>query len=156
MKLFIIFISFSVCISLHAQEGFSTSGNQLVGTGGNLSYAMGQVFYTTYIKKTGSIAQGVQQTYDIVALLGAEIAVIKLELLAYPNPTQEILTLKIDNYKNESLTYQLYDIQGKLLESQSVKTSKTRLDMKDLAEGSYLLSIQEKGTLIKTFRIIKN
>ena len=104
----------------------------------------------------GSVAQGVQQTYNITALLGVEIAAIKLELMAYPNPTQDILTIKIDNYKNESLTYQLYDLQGKLWDSQSLQGAQTQLDMKDLAGGSYLLSIQENETLIKTFRIIKN
>ena len=89
-------------------------------------------------------------------MLGAEIAAIKLELVAYPNPTQETLTLKINNYKNESLTYQLYDLQGKLWDSQSLKGAQTQLEMKDLAVGTYLLSIQDEETLIKTFRIIKN
>ena len=156
MRLLLIFISLFVCISLHAQEGFSAATDRVLSTGGNLSYALGQVVYTTYTNNTGSVAQGVQQTYDIIALLGTEIATIKLELLAYPNPTQEVLNLKIDNYKNESLTYQIYDFQGKLLDSQPIKTSENQIDMKNLAMGKYLLSIQEKETLIKTFRIIKN
>ena len=98
MKLLLIFISLFVCISLYAQEGFSAATDRVLSTGGNLSYSLGQVVYTTYKNNTGSVAQGVQQTYDIIALLGTEIATIKLELLAYPNPTQEVLNLKIDNY----------------------------------------------------------
>jgi hypothetical protein len=114
------------------------------------------VVYTTHAGSNGSVAQGVQQTYDIIALLGAEISAIKLELVAYPNPTQEILTLKINNYKNQSLTYHLYDLQGKLWDSQPVKGSHTSLEMKNLAVGNYLLSIRDEKVLIKTFRIIKN
>ena len=157
-KPFLVSIALSIIFlsSLHAQEGFSTTGGQAQGTAGSSSYTLGQVLYTTHTGSTGSVAQGVQQTYDIVALLGAAIAGINLELGAYPNPTQETLTLKIDNYKNESLTYQLYDLQGKLWDSQSVKGAQTQLDMKDLAVGTYLLSIQDQKALIKTFRIIKN
>ena len=156
MKLTILIITFYLSISLHAQEGFSTTGGEALGTAGSSSYTVGQTVYGTYTGSNGSVVQGVQQTYDIVALLGVEISAIKLELVAYPNPTQEILTLKIDNYKNESLTYQLYDLQGKLWDSQSLQGAQTQLDMKDLAVGSYLLSIQDEKTLIKTFRIIKN
>jgi hypothetical protein len=156
MKLIVLISTFYFSISLHAQEGFSTSGGQALGTAGSSSYTVGQTVYDTYTGSTGSVAQGVQQTYDIVALLGAEITAIKLELMAYPNPSQETLTLKINNYKNESLTYQLYDLQGKLWDSQSLKGAQTQLEMKDLAVGTYLLSIQDEETLIKTFRIIKN
>ena len=157
-KPFLVSIALSIIFlsSLHAQEGFSASGGQALGIVGSSSYTVGQTVYDTYTGSTGSVAQGIQQTYDIVALLGAEISAIKLELVAYPNPIQETLTLKINNYKNEKLTYQLYDLQGKLWDSQSVKGAQTQLDMKDLAVGTYLLSIQDQKALIKIFRIIKN
>ena len=155
MKLIVLIITFCLSISLHAQEGFSASGGQALGTAGSSSYTVGQTVYGTYTGSNGSVAQGIQQTYDITALLGAEISAIKLELVAYPNPIQETLTLKINNYKNEKLIYQLYDLQGKLWDSQSVKGAQTQLDMNDLAVGTYLLSIQDEELLIKTFRIIK-
>ena len=155
MKLIVLISTFYFSISLHAQEGFSTSGGQALGTAGSSSYTVGQTVYGTYTGSNGSVAQGVQQAYEIVELLGAEILAIKLELVAYPNPTQETLILKINNYKNESLTYQLYDLQGKLWDSQSVKGAHTQLDMNNLAVGTYLLSIQDEELLIKTFRIIK-
>ena len=142
-------------VSLHAQTSFNAVGDEASGTEGSLSYTVGQAVFGTYTGSTGSVAQGVQQTYDITALLGAEISAIKLELVAYPNPTQEILTLKINNYKNEKLTYQLYDLHGKLWDSQSVKGAHTQLDMNNLAVGTYLLSIQDEELLVKTFRIIK-
>ena len=157
MRYLITTLVLLICsVGLYAQETVPATGGDATGTGGSSSYTVGQVVYTTNTGTNGSVAQGVQQTYDIVALLGVEISAIKLELVAYPNPTQEILTLKIDNYKNESLTYQLYDLQGKLWDSQSLQGAQTQLDMKDLAVGSYLLSIQDEKTLIKTFRIIKN
>jgi len=38
---------------------------------GQTVYAVGQTVYDTYTGSTGSVAQGIQQTYDITALLGA-------------------------------------------------------------------------------------
>ena len=71
MKLIVLITTFYFSISLHAQEGFSTSGGQALGTAGSSSYTVGQTVYDTYTGSTGSVAQGIQQTYDITALLGA-------------------------------------------------------------------------------------
>jgi len=71
MKLIVLITTFYFSISLHAQEGFSTSGGQALGEVESSSYAVGQTVYDTYTGSTGSVAQGIQQTYDITALLGA-------------------------------------------------------------------------------------
>ncbi len=148
-------LSFIFFGSLQAQEGFSTTGGQVLGVGGSLSYTLGQVVYTTHTGSTGSVAQGVQQAYQISAL-GADDPGIELVWVAYPNPTQGGLTLKVDNYNNEKLTYQLHDIAGKSWDLQPVTGAITDLDMKNLSSGTYLLSIQDQKARIKTFRIIKN
>ena len=72
-KPFLVSIALSIIFlsSLHAQEGFSTTGGQALGTAGSSSYTVGQTVYDTYTGSTGSVAQGIQQTYDITALLGA-------------------------------------------------------------------------------------
>jgi hypothetical protein len=44
-----------------------------------------------------SIAQGIQQPYEISISVGIELKEINLELAAYPNPTTNNLTLKIGN-----------------------------------------------------------
>jgi len=54
------------------------------------------------------------------------------------------------------LTYQLYDMQGKLLDSKQVVNSSTNIGMKNLPKSTYLLSVLDNNALIKTFRIIKN
>ncbi len=48
---------------LHAQEATLASGGNATGSGGSVSYSVGQVVYTTNIGTTGSVAQGVQQAY---------------------------------------------------------------------------------------------
>ena len=139
---------------LHAQQGFSATGGQVQGTGGTLSYMLGQVMFKTYKGSTGSISEGIQQTIQI-SVLGTEDPGIELVSIAYPNPTQKTLTLQVDNYNNEQLTYKVFDLQGQLLDTQPATGSVTNLDMKDLALGTYLLIIQEEDALIKTLKIRK-
>jgi hypothetical protein len=141
---------------LHAQEALPAAGGEAKGVGGSSSYTVGQVVYTTNTANSGSLAQGVQQAYEISTPVGIEVTEINLELVAYPNPTNSLLTLNIGNYNNEKLTYQLYDIQGMLLDSKQVVNSSTTINAQKLSVGTYLLNVLDNNTLIKTFRIIRN
>lgn len=153
-SLIIIALFFSV--GLHAQESPTASGGDAIGTGGSSSYTVGQIIYTTNTGTNGSVAQGVQQPYEISTSVGIEITEINLELMAYPNPTNNALTLNIGNYNNENLSYQLYDMQGKLLASKHVVNNNTTIGMQNLSPSTYLLNVFENKSLIKTFSIVKN
>jgi hypothetical protein len=141
---------------LYAQETVPATGGDASGSGGSSSYTAGQMVYTTNTGANGSVAQGVQQPYEISTTVGIEITEINLELVAYPNPTNNALTLSIGNYNDEKLTYQLYDMQGKLLDSKQVVNSNTTIGMEELRASTYLLNVLDNKSLIKTFRIVKN
>jgi hypothetical protein len=143
-------------MELHAQEAVPTAGGNATGSGGSLSYTVGQVVYTTHTGTNGSVAQGVQQAFEISISIGIEVTEINLEILAYPNPTINFLTLNIGDYDNEKLTYQLFDLQGKLLDSSQLVNTNTKIEMQNLPASTYLLSVLKNNSLIKTFRIVKN
>jgi hypothetical protein len=140
---------------LHAQQTVPASGGDAVGSGGSSSYTVGQVVYTTNTGANGSVAQGIQQPYEISTLVGLEVTEINLEHTAYPNPTNNVIHLSIGNYENEKLSYQLYDIQGRLLVGKPVKENLTSIVLQDFSGSSYLLNVLDNNQLIKTFRIIK-
>jgi hypothetical protein len=141
---------------LHAQETVPATGGDATGSGGSSSYTVGQVVYTTNFGTNGSSAQGVQQPYEISTTIGLDVVEINLELTAFPNPTTNSLSLSVGNYNNENLTYQLYDMQGKLLKSNQVESSKTTINMEELPISSYMLNVLENNSLIKSFKILKN
>ena len=73
----------------------------------------------------------------------------------FPNPTTNYLTLKIEEaYKSAS--YQLIDLQGKVIKSNKVDGDETTIKMEGLPTSIYFLSISDNNQLIKTFKIIKN
>jgi hypothetical protein len=143
-------------VGVQAQETVPAAGGEATGSGGTSSYTLGQIVYATHTGSNGSVAQGVQQPYEISATIGIEVTEINLELVAYPNPTNNALTLNIRNYNNEKLTYQVYDMQGKIIENGTVKSNFTDISLEGQPVATYFINITKNNQLIKTFRIVKN
>ncbi len=141
--------------SLQAQETTSAAGGAATGSGGSSSYTVGQVVYSTHTGTNGSVAEGVQQPYEISTTVGMEVSAIHLEFTAWPNPTEHALTLSVDSYSKKALVYELYDMQGKLSARKPVVHHRTTIGMQGLPAGTYLLNILDHNALIKTFKIIK-
>jgi hypothetical protein len=103
---------------LQAQEAVIAAGGTASGSGGSLSYSVGQVVNSTNTGANGSVTQGLQQPFEISIITGIEDArEIDLNVDAFPNPTSDYLNLDIENHDNTNLSYQLFDMQGKVLES---------------------------------------
>ncbi len=141
---------------LQAQEAIPAAGGNASGSGGSVSYSVGQVTYTTNTGTNGSVAQGVQQPYEISVVTGIEEAVgIDLICSVYPNPATHYLTLKVENYDFEKLSYQLYDMDGRLIESIKLSGNETSIDMINLDPAAYFLKVIQSNKEVKTFKIIK-
>jgi hypothetical protein len=139
---------------LQAQENPTAAGGEAIGTGGTSSYSVGQVVYTTATGTNGSVAQGVEQPYEISVTIGVTETTISLELSVYPNPTTDYLTLKVDGF--ETLNFQLIDLQGRLIENKKVTANSTTISMEALPEAMYFLNVTKDNQIIKTFKIVKN
>lgn len=144
-------------VGLHAQEVITTTGGNASGSGGSVSYTIGQIVYSSNTGSNGSVSQGVQQPFEISVISGLDEGEgINLTCSAYPNPTTDFLTLKVGVIKTENLAYQLYDIGGKLLVSNKVEGNETTICMSNLVQSVYFLKLTNNNKEIKTFKIIKN
>ena len=139
-----------------AQQATVTSGGNATGSGGNISYSIGQVTYKTQTGTTGIITQGVQQPFEIMTLSGEEFTSIVLEAVVYPNPTTSTVNLIVKNYALENLNYQLFDINGRIIEEKKVLNQETTINLEGYANAIYILKLNDNKKEIKTFKIIKN
>jgi hypothetical protein len=141
---------------IKAQETVSPTGGNASGAGGTVSYTVGQVAYSTYFGANGSVAEGVQQPYEISVYVAVpQTEGIHLAMAAYPNPATDHLMLTIGGYDNENLSYQLFDANGKLIAGEKITQADTRIGMSGLAVANYFLKVTDNGKEIKTFKIIK-
>ncbi|GAA3624912.1 T9SS type A sorting domain-containing protein [Flavivirga aquimarina] len=141
---------------LQAQESVNATGGNASGSGGSASYSVGQVVYTTNTGTNGSVAQGVQQPYISIALGIEQAKGINLSVTAYPNPTTDYLQLKVESWKLKNLSYQLYDINGKLLQNEKIIGNQTSIIMSNLLPSTYFVKVMQVNKEVKTFKIIKN
>jgi hypothetical protein len=139
-----------------AQQAISTSGGDAVGSGGTADYTVGEVAYNTYFAIEGIITQGVQQPYEIFVHTELEEgAAISLSCSAYPNPSADLLLLRVENIDLKNVMYRLCDTHGKTLESSKITGKEITIIMANLVPGLYILRVINDQKEIKTFKIIK-
>ena len=141
---------------LQAQTSINATGGNASGSGGSSSYSVGQVAYQTHTGTNGSVAQGVQQPFEISVVTAIEEAKgINLSVSAYPNPTTDYLTLEVKEFELSNMSFQLYDMSGKLLQNEKITGNQTSIVMSNLVPATYFVKVTESNKEVKTFKIIK-
>jgi hypothetical protein len=140
---------------LQAQNNVDASGGEAIGSGGKVSYSVGQVFYTSNTGSNGSVADGVQQPYEISVITGVDETAIEMVMNVYPNPTTSFFSLEVKKEDLNDLEFTLFDMQGRVMENKRITTSKTTVDLEGLPIATYFLKVTDNNEIIKTFKILK-
>jgi hypothetical protein len=88
MKLnLLLFLLFGFLIpKAHSQSAIVVAGGDATGTGGKVSYSVGQIAFTYASGTNGSVTQGVQQPFEISNLGNDDFPTITLEMtVSYNN-----------------------------------------------------------------------
>lgn len=154
-KRILILLCFFSALS-YGQQAVIPGGGNAAGSLGNSSFTIGQIAYASNGNANYSVAEGVQQPYEISTLAVDEHIQSNIQLTAYPNPTLDYLTLDIDTLEIEALQYSLIDINGKLLSEEKITNQFTTINFTSLPGSTYFIKVTTEGKNIKTFKIIKN
>ena len=139
-----------------AQYAIPASGGAATGTGGNVSYTIGQLWYTTIENNDATVFQGVQQPFEILEITGLPtMPGISLNASLFPNPADQYILIRLDDLPLNDLAYQLTDLQGKMLETGSITRNETTIPMSRLGASTYLVRITQNNALINVYKIIK-
>ena len=155
-KVLIAFCLFGYGTAIQAQEAVAAAGGEATGSGGSVSYSIGQIDYITNTGTGGTVTQGVQQPYEFFIVGIDDKKDISVELSVYPNPAVSTVNLRIDNQNLENISFQLYDMNEKLILNKKVSGNVTSIQMEKLASATYFLKVSDNKKVVKTFKIIKN
>lgn len=73
----------------------------------------------------------------------------EVQLLLFPNPSSSILNITVSNYKmTSSALIEIYDMQGKVMESFPALSSDNRLNVSGFAKGQYILNLVDKNKTV--------
>lgn len=143
---------FMAAMTANAQSGMVSSGGEATGDG-SVSFSVGQVAFVSASGDGGSVSQGVQQAYVIKEETGIEIS--EIQLTAYPNPTTDVLNLRVDG-DFQNVSYTLYNNVSSSLAKGNVNGNEAQIQMGSFVAGVYFLEVKADGKSVKRFKIVKN
>lgn len=148
----LVFFSILTVSSSFSQDVVSSQGDSYSNSTANIDYTIGEVAINTGTNGTYDITQGFHQTNWNYA--GIEDFSPDYSASVYPNPTSEILNIRVTVFEN--VTYALYDAVGKLLLQGKISGEMTELNVGQLPSGNYSLTLKNENQNLKTFKLIKN
>lgn len=138
-----------------AQQSVHTSGGEAIGGSGTVSYSVGQVVNNLQSENGHSIYAGVQQPFEISVITGITETTVQLEINAFPNPTADLLKLKMPLDGTQTSSFQLFDLHGNLINQSMITSEIEQITMNQVVPGIYLLVVLRDSEILKTFKITK-
>jgi hypothetical protein len=117
--------------------GFSIADKGYIGTGINDTTCF-QDFWEYAPSGNAGIAEVATENFSI-----------------YPNPASDIITLKMDNTINTDLKLDIYNVMGTLVKSEPLKQNHQQINIGDLCNGVYMVTINSKDITENLKLIIK-
>ena len=152
----VFFISATALPGIWAQDTVLSSGGDATASNGSVSFSVGQVAYTSQSGISGVVNAGVQQPVQVI-MVGNEEPLSEVTIGIYPNPTKDKLVLELSGeYPARGRhSFSLYDLYGKLLLQEHIRSSSVIIPLDNYAHGMYLLKVSHDTDVIKTFKVIK-
>ena len=147
--IFVLIINYSFLIincsaQVYAsQQVIAPAGTSSTVSNATVSWTIGEPLTTTISNSNYLISQGFQQPLanDIATNLN-KVNQDGINVSVFPNPTTDNINIRLTNNIQE-LKADLFDIDGKLLQRQIIKTaqSEVQLDLMGYAVAAYLLKV---------------
>lgn len=157
----LFFVSFMMvlAVAVNAQSVIVPVGGDVQNSNGSVSYTVGQIAVETAVSNEGSfsVAEGVQQPYEIQTVGVNNYPQIVLNAKVYPNPTENLAQLELNGFEipDNGLKAYLYDGNGKLLQTLTITDDITSFQIGQYATGNYLLEVKSGNNSMKTFKIVR-
>lgn len=156
IKISLTIFCLGIFLDMFAQQSVHTSGGNGNGSGGSVSYSIGQISYKATVGTNVKVIEGVQQPFEIQIITGLNNQLANdLNIKVYPNPTLDFITLNVDDLSQGNIYFRLYDMHGRLIENGEVLQNQTQLNLNFLPAAPYLLKVLSRKREIRTFKIFK-
>ena len=157
--LFFVLFMMTFAVVANAQSVIVPVGGDVQSEAGSVSYTVGQIAVETAVSNVGfvSVAEGVQQPYEIQTVGVNNYPQIVLNAKVYPNPTENLAQLELNGFEipDGGLKAYLYDGNGKLLQTITVTDDITTFQIGQYSTGSYLLDVKSGNSSLKTFKLVR-
>ena len=139
--------------TLRAQSHTASGGGEHENSDVKVTVTIGEPITGEISNNEASVDVGFQRTYES-ELLTIDESISELNLMVYPNPTVDKITVK--NNQQSPLQVSLIGLNGKSLSEMSLEGSDYTISLNKYPAGIYFLKFYNPQiNKIKTFKIIK-
>ena len=119
----------------------SSASSSFEFSDGSISWTLGETLVTL---KVGDNDSATPELFDF-------------DIVAYPNPTQDNITISHNSKTDEKLTFTICDFNGRELIKKQLLEQENEINMQYLPPALYLVNITDsKNHSVKSFKIIKH
>jgi hypothetical protein len=120
----------------------------------SVNWTIGEIATETYVNDNIMLTQGFNQGNIDIATTSEDLC-SSINIIVYPNPVNDIFTIKTGTGNAMQLKAELYDLSGSKLLSQQIKAGNTIINMEEFPVSQYILKVFNNLQEIKTFKVIK-
>jgi hypothetical protein len=136
----------------NSQTDLNVSSGYLKSSEGSFSYSFGATFYNTHSSATGSVKLGIQQVFS--ANTSTAVTDVQFpQVIIYPNPTSDILTVDLTKTAAFYVYVELFDQSGKRVLNERVER-RENIYIGSLPSGVYILSVNS-DSFKQLYKIVK-
>ena len=150
-SIFFAFLILLVPVQLFAQQTIAPNVSDVAGVDGQLN----GIFVTAAIGEPAIVTLKTEQVYITQGFLQPEILpCTRIEIVCYPNPTTDILTLQVDGCEVGVQSVQVLDLWGRVIMTVT-KPKDNQLSFGDFAQGVYLLKVKLTNDDVYAISVVK-
>ena len=133
------------------QQVIGSSGLQYVTASASVAFTIGEPLTATLTGQDGIITQGFHQGNITVTSVREELAAAALSV--HPNPAVDVLTVTTSA---AGAQWHLHTIDGKAVMQGTLQQGHNSIDVSELAQATYMLTVVAPDRRTNAYRIIKN
>jgi hypothetical protein len=144
-------------ISAEAQilerDVISNFGTTYSNNGVVFQQTLSQIAVKTLDAPSTTLTQGFQQSN--ITIIKTDDFAKDFELTFFPNPTTQFVNYKLDKGLIENGELFLFSINAQLIATFPLNKEGGTIDLSNLSDGTYMLSLKSQNNILKSFQIIK-
>ncbi len=139
---------------VRAQNAMVPLGGEATGSGGSVSYTLGQVADEVQSGVGGLVQEGVQQPYVDASTITATQEDFG-EVSVYPTVTADHVMILLSKVPSQRSSVTLFDAQGRPVLQHAIVGVRTELSLALFANGVYQLILYDEAAVPRAFTLIK-
>lgn len=152
----ILLISCIAVVHCFGQTSLNSSSSNASSASGKVSFSVGEPYVMQSTGTNGHANGGIQQPFSVYTLGTNSKPAPDIKTEVFPNPTDNLLYIRLSKNPLPDMTYRLTDENQKLIYSKSFENPTEELKLSSLPAGIYILTVFRKTEQISSFKIVKH